>query len=177
MDGLVHRMTNMSAKNLTVIVVGRRTEVTTHVGLLTAGPSGKGRKVALIPLTVDPSGHHEEWDSLFPYDKSTPDALRCDRQSSHRSLWLMVAVIYPQSLHSENRKFPVALQYTVSPSMEGPVYITTVVEHLLHRVLQFPAGKENAMVYIWFWSLVVCRRLLTIFHISTGAFNLIKTVH
>ena len=79
MDGLVDYMANMSTKNLTVIVVGRRTEVTTHVALLSGGASGKGRKVAMIPLNVDPGGQYEEWDSLFPYDKSTPEALRADR--------------------------------------------------------------------------------------------------
>ena len=43
----------------------------------------------------------------------------------------------------QGSQFPVALQYTVSPSMEGAVSITTVVEHLLHRVLQFPVEPSQ----------------------------------
>ena len=84
------------------------------------------------------------WDTLFPYSKSTPEVSKHDRRSSHRSLWLTAAVIYPATLHTEHRKFLAALQYTHSTSMDAVVYITTVVEHLLHRYLQFPVRKANA---------------------------------
>ena len=45
MDGLVNRMQALSSKKLAVIVVGRRREFTTHVDILMASASGKGRKL------------------------------------------------------------------------------------------------------------------------------------
>ena len=102
MDGLQEYMTNMSAKKLTIIVVGRRPEVETHVKLLQSSPSGKKRKVAKIPLNVDAGVQYAEWDTLFPYDKTTPEVLRADRNAAHKSLWLMVGVMYPQEVQSES---------------------------------------------------------------------------
>ena len=89
----------------------------------------------LIPLTVDPNTQNDLREKVFPYSASTPEGARADRRSSHRSLWLTVAAIYPSTLHKEHRKFPAALQHTHSGSMDAVVYITTVVEHLLNRVL------------------------------------------
>ena len=73
MDGLVNYMATMCPKKLTVIVVGRRPEVKAHVKVLHDSPSGKTRKVALIPLNVDAGAQYAEWDMLFPYDQTTPE--------------------------------------------------------------------------------------------------------
>ena len=142
-EGLSARMEALSSTNPAIIIVGRRPEVTSHVDTLLADGGGKGRKVVLIPLTADPNGQNDMWDTLFPYSASTPEGARADRRSSHRSLWLTVAVIYPHNLHREQRKVLAALQYTHSGSMDAVVYITIVVEHLLNRVRQLRVRKAN----------------------------------
>ena len=102
-------MEALTSTNLAIIIVGRRPEVTSHVDTLLADASGKGRTAVLIPLTADPNRQNDLGETLFPYNASTPEGARADRRSSHRSLWLPVAVIYPQNLHREHRKFPAAL--------------------------------------------------------------------
>ena len=143
-EGLSARMEALSSTKLAIIILGRRPGVASHVDTLLADASGKGRKAMLIPLTVDPNGLHDHWgETLCPYSASKPEGARADRRSSHRSLSLTVAVIYPKDSHKEPRKFPASLQYTHGPSTDAVAYTTTVVEHILHRVLQFPVRRAN----------------------------------
>ena len=135
MDGLVNYMATLCPKKLTVIVVGRRPEVTAHVKVLQDSPSGKTRKEAPIPLNVDAGAQYAEWDMLFPYDQTTPEGLRPDRNAAHKSLWCLVAVLYPQEVASEKRKLPATLAYNVSSQIEPHVYVTSIVEYVVGNVL------------------------------------------
>ena len=143
MDGLQNYMSNFCPKRLTVIVVGRAPEVMTHVKVLQESAGGTTRRVAHIPLNVDAGAQYAEWDELFPYDTTTPDGMRPDRNAAHKSLWCLVGVLYPQEVSSEKRKLPATLGYNVTSAIEAPVYVTSILEYVVGNVLGYAKVKEN----------------------------------
>ena len=53
-------------------------------------------------------------------------------------------IIYPKEQQSGvNRKFSASVQYTNGSSMDAVVYVTTVVKHIFHHVVNFPVKRAN----------------------------------
>ena len=140
-EGLSARMEALSTTNRCVVVIHCQPEVAGHVDTLMSGPSGKGRKAVSIPLTVDPQGRYDEGSDTC--SRTTPEGARGDRRSSNRTLRLTVAIMYPKDQIGVNRKFLPSMEYTHGSSMDAVVYVTTVVEHKLHRVLGFPVRRAS----------------------------------
>ena len=138
-EGLSARMEALSSTNLCVVVIGRRPEVAGCVDTLMAGSSGNGGRA--VPLTVDPQGRYDEGSDTC--SRTTPEGARGDRRSSNRTLRLTVAIMYPKDQIGVNRKFLPSMEYTHGSSMDAVVYVTTVVEHKLHRVLGFPVRRAS----------------------------------